>query len=225
MEKKCKAILIINLSGKYGGAEKRYITLFNHIAVERDDYFLIINNKLYDTVISDRVLKDSKKIFIIKQNIRKVHKIRYHENYKKERKDKLRNFVGNKLEKNKNFLGRVKHFIKQFVLWLLFVCQFIKIIRNQHIKIIYSVWFGGIWAWPLKKILRIKLIHSYNDSSLDSINKSLFYFFDSEFWALKHADKIDFLSRDIISRLENEIGVIENDKKLITPNSFINYDN
>ena len=53
---KYKAILIINLDGHFGGAEKRYISLFNHIVKKKNNYKLIINDALYDTSVNYGIL-------------------------------------------------------------------------------------------------------------------------------------------------------------------------
>lgn len=83
---------------------------------------------------------------------------------------------------------------------------------------------GGMWSWPILKMGKCRLIYSYNDSSLWSLDRKIIKFFDSEYWVLKKADCIDFLSQGIISRLENKIGPIEPERISVTPNSFISYD-
>jgi len=219
-----KAILIINLSGKYGGAEKRYISLFNHIAAERDDYYLIINDALYHTCINCGMLANNNNIFIL--NLRKNSK-NDKDNIQSAKKRKyIRNNLKSKHScKIRNILGQTKYLIKQLWQWLCFTNQFIKIIKKNNMQLVYSVWFGGIWTWPLKKILGFTLIHSYNDSSLSSISKSLFRVLSSEYLVLKHCDKIDFLSRGIVPRLEKQIDQIDESRISISPNSFINYGN
>jgi len=118
-----------------------------------------------------------------------------------------------------------KYFLILMIKWFSFAFQLRRIIRQNKISTIYSVWFGGIWAWPLKRLYNFRLIHSYNDSGLSSLNKSYLYFFDSEYWVLAHCDKIDFLSKGIVGRIEKVIGQVNPTRISITPNSFINYDN
>jgi glycosyltransferase involved in cell wall biosynthesis len=107
-----------------------------------------------------------------------------------------------------------------------FVFEFRKILKELQSKIVYAVWTGGIFAWPLRRLFKFKLIYSYNDSTVEIIDKSLFQLFDySEYWVLKNADKIDFLSPNIVELYNKKIGHIEDKRITITPNSFINYDN
>jgi len=61
-----KAILIINLTGKIGGAEKRYITLYNYVNQKRDDYCLIINDSLYNTFKINKLLTTDRNVFILR---------------------------------------------------------------------------------------------------------------------------------------------------------------
>jgi len=142
-----------------------------------------------------------------------------------ERKHIRNNQTSNHTCKVRKFLGQTKYLIKQFWLWLFFANQFIKIVKKKNIKLVYSVWFGGIWAWPLKRILGFKLIHSYNDSSLSSISKSLFRVLSSEYWVVKYCDRIDCLSAGIVPMLEKQIGRVDKSRISVTPNSFVNYEN
>ena len=219
-----KAILVLNFSGRYGGAEKRYITLFNYIAKGRKDYYLIINESLYVTVVNNGLLNKHNNIIIIKSNRKNNQENKLQDNHKFHINNK-----SDKFNKEKSciikFFGQFKSFVKQFFRWIIFVKQFIKIVKTNQIKIVYSVWTGGIWSWPLKYLIGFKLIHSYNDSGLSSVKKGIINFFNSEYWVLKHCDKIDFLSEKIYKDLTNKVMKIEKGRILITPNSFINYSN
>ncbi len=219
-----KIILIISLSGSYiGGAQKRYLSLFNYICNKRKDYYLVINKKLYLTLLNNNVLKSYENVrIIILFGEKKLKEYSYHQNSKNEKSEKNDQLKSSKV---RLFLGQNKMFLKSFVTWITFIWGFRKILKELKCKIVYSVWTGGIFAWPLKKMYHFKLIHSYNDSSIADIEKEYWKCFDSEYWVLKYCDKIDFLSRGILNSLEKEVGKLPAHRTSITPNSFINYDN
>lgn len=214
-----KIILLINLSGSaIGGAQRRYISLFNYLNKTREDYHLVLNKGLYQTCISKGLLSSNNNIVLldikydhISQD--NVHKINEEKNlYKKI-----------KISKFYRFLGKNKTFFKNFISWVYFIRSFIKIYRKIHPTIVYAIWTGGIFVWLLKYIIRFKLIYSYNDSSLYSVSKKYYNFFSSEYWVLKFADKVDFLSKGIVIAYEKKFKKIDPKRILITPNSFIDY--
>jgi glycosyltransferase involved in cell wall biosynthesis len=219
-----KIILLISLSGSYiGGAQKRYLSLFNFICDKRKDYYLVINKKLFITLKKNNVLKSCENVRVItlrgeKISDEKTGPVKTITEQSKENDQK-------KPSKLRLFLGRNKTFLKSFANWTTFIFEFRKILKELNCKVVYSVWTGGIFAWPLKKIYNFKLIHSYNDSSVADIERNYWKWFDSEYLVLKYCDKIDFLSFGILGSLEKEIGKIPGSRVSITPNSFINYDN
>ncbi len=214
------AILIINLRGIIGGAEKRYINLYNYIAQKRDDYCLIINDTLYRNYKINKILTTDKNVFILRLNTKKSLNF-----YKNKVTGRFITQKKGKKSKIRLLLGGHKYFLSLMIKWFSFLFQLIRIIRQNKISIVYAVCFGGIWVWPLKRLYNFKLIYSYNDTGTSQLNKKYLHFFDSEYWVLKHCDKIDFLSKGIVGRLEKIIGQINPTRISITPNSFINYDN
>jgi hypothetical protein len=53
-----KIILLISIDGSYlGGAEKRYLTLFNYLSDKSKEYYLVVNKKLYLSLKKNHVLK------------------------------------------------------------------------------------------------------------------------------------------------------------------------
>ena len=217
-----KAILLMNLTSCIGGVEKRYINLFNYISSQRDDYYLILNGSLFLETKNNNILSTNENVNILE----------FEKKENKHTKQLLVSPAKSNHSKNvhstkKRLKGLRKNIwlFRKFLVWCNFARQFKRIMHENKIGLIYSVWLGGIWVWPLRKLFRFKLIHSYNDSSLSSLSKSIYRIFDSEYWVLKHCDKIDFLSAGIIPRLEQKIGSIPNNKNLISPNSFIIYDN
>ena len=215
-----KIILLINIPGGIiGGAQKRYLALFDHISKERNDYYLVVNQKLYNTMLAQKCLSNFENVIAIRlYGEKKLSK-------KQINKSKIENKpISNSFRKKMPFLGKSKMFVKSILRWITFVIQFSKVIKKLHCRQVYAIWTGGIYAWPLKKILKFKLIYSYNDASVAIISKSLSQLFDySEYWVLKHADQIDFLSEAIVDLYKKKIGTISKNRILITPNSFINY--
>lgn len=68
-----KAIIIINDSEQFGGAEKRYTALFNFISKKSYEYFLIINKTFYNTLTESKLLEYSINILpisLVKENYR-----------------------------------------------------------------------------------------------------------------------------------------------------------
>jgi hypothetical protein len=59
-----KALCVLNFSGRFGGAEKRYATLFNHLMVQGADYYLIMNTRLYRLLVNSFLLRASERIIL-----------------------------------------------------------------------------------------------------------------------------------------------------------------
>jgi glycosyltransferase involved in cell wall biosynthesis len=219
MDTNNKAILLMNSTSAIGGAQKRYINLFNYISRQRNDYFLIINKSLYLEAKDENLLvseKNVKVIDVFKKSVKVKYKIQKNKKITKKPYNDKKKF---------RKIRKIIWLFRKFYVWLSFAKQFRTILKKNNIDLVYGVWLGGIWSWPLKYIFNYRLIHSYNDSSLSSLSKNIFRVFDSEYWVLKNADKIDFLSEGIITRLEKKIGPIPDRKKTVTPNSFIDYTN
>ena len=220
-----KIILLINIPGSYvGGAQKRYLSLFNYICEKRKDYYLVINNKLYLTLLNNKVLKSYDNVKIIK--LFGENKLDAINNLHVSNEESFAIDSNKKKSRIRLFLGGKKMFLKSIITWITFVPKFRKILRELNCKIVYSIWTGGIFAWPLKNIFKFKLIYSYNDSTVEIIDKSIYEIFNySEYRVLKNADKIDFLSPSIVELYKKKIGAIEDERITITPNSFIDYEN
>jgi len=216
-----KLIILLVLTGKYqGGAQLRYLNLFKELQKKRDDYFLLLNKSLYDACIRDGILTSTKNII--------VTPIKY-EQFDDQEENILNDINSGKKTKKKNslfriFLGRRKSFIKQFTSWLIFNISLLKIIKQYKIKSVYGIFTGGMWSWPLLRLLRINLIYSYNDSGAALVSKKFLDFFSSEFFALRNSNKVDFLSEGLVNILQQKNVKIDPKKILITPNSFINYE-
>ena len=213
-----KLIIFINLTGSYkGGAQRRYINLFKELQNSHNDYYLLINKSLYKSCIADGVLVTDKNIIVLQPLLNEISKP----------KSNISNETAQAQSQTKSrfriVLGKNKYFFKQLVTWFFFNISLFKIIRKFRIKIVYSVFAGGINSWLLLKIMRINLIYGYNDSQVSRISKKWIDFFSSEYWPLKFSNKIDFLSKDVVESLNKKGVYIDPEKILITPNSFIDY--
>ena len=61
-----KIILLISIEGTYlGGAQKRYLSLFNYICDKRKDYYLVINKKLYYSLLENNFLKSYENVRVL----------------------------------------------------------------------------------------------------------------------------------------------------------------
>jgi glycosyltransferase involved in cell wall biosynthesis len=216
-----KAILLIGLSGSsVGGASKRYVTLYNYISQHSNDYCLIVDDVLYNSFLKNKLLLTTRNVFVIKLSSRIT-----------KRSEGLKMSAGiSEIKKTRTnpvilFLGRNKMFFRLFIKWFSFVKQFHRIIKQQNIHTIYGIWIGGIWSWPLRRPFKFKLIFSLNSYFIDDSSKRYYDFFSSVYWVLRYCDQIDFLSPSITEIYKEKIGTLKHARTLITPNSFINYDN
>lgn len=217
-----KIILLISVSGSYiGGAQKRYLSLFDFICEKRKDYYLVINKKLYLALIKNNVLKSYENVRVL--TLYGESKLNT-ENNSSDSKQEILIKKNKKVSGIRLFFGQKKMFLKSIRIWITFIFEFRGILKELKSKIVYAVWMGGIFAWPLKGLFKFKLIYSYNDSAMAMIDKNIFELFNSsEYRVLKHADKIDFLSPAIVDMYKRKIGSIGDDRITVTPNSFINY--
>lgn len=211
-----KAIILLNDTSLVGGAQKRYLSLFQ--IIQDESIYLIVNQELFDSAYQNKLILPSDRIFAIPIVAKKKNE---------QPTIIMDNKVINSNSNKKRFkrIRKIKWWLGKLFLWYRFITKAYSILKKNNVSIVYSVWLGGIWIWPLKYILKFKLIHSYNDSSVSSVSKKIFDIFGSEYWVLKACDKIDFLSGSYLGLLESKIGKIKSSKISITPNSFIIYDN
>jgi len=218
-----KIILLISSTGTYtGGAEKRYLYLFNYISKQRKDYYLVINRKLYNNLRKNNVLDSYENVRIM--TLFGEGKQEDETGLNCEGQDKTTGRDKKKISKLRSYIGRRKMFIKSVTVWLSFFFEFRKILKKLKSKIVYTAWTGGIFAWPLKYVSKFKLIYSYSDSTVEITSRKLYEMFSySDHWIIKHADKIDFLSPAIVDLFKRDIGYINNNRFTVSPNSFIDY--
>ena len=211
-----KALCVLNFSGRYGGAEKRYATLFNRLMKQELDYYLIMNSCLYAVLTESSVLLPNERIILFRDGVGALSHANRAQDLRRE---------GRKKSKVRVFLGRWKYFMKTLFLWLRFSFFFVGVITDKKIKLLYGVWQGGIWTWMWCRLLRVKLIYSVNGSGFLNTESRLTKFFDSQYYVLQYANMLDFLSpslkEDYLGRMEKKLKA----KCVVTPNSFIDYTN
>ncbi len=215
-----KAICVINTSGNYGGAEKRFVSLFSHIDRERDDFRLIINRSLYDAMVEKGVLTTQNRVVIISIPFDKSS---YSKTENELTKTKLTKGSGSAF---RNILGKYKYFLKTILQWLYFSKQLIIALKKDRVTTVYTIWQGGIWGRIWYKILGVKIVYGANSNLVWHLEKNLLNRFNSQYRILRDADHIDFLSSGLISELYNMLPAEDFPKRYsVSPCSFINYDN
>jgi glycosyltransferase involved in cell wall biosynthesis len=220
---KNKIILLIITDGNFtGGAEKRYLALFDFICSVRKDYYLVLNKKLYLSLRENKVLKSYENVRVM--SLYREKNLKEKSDRENSAKDKPIKNDPEKISKIRLLLGKQKMFLKSILLWITFALEFRKVIKELKSDIVYTVWTGGKFAWPLRNIYKFKLVYSYNDSTVEMTSKHFLDMFNySDHWALKNSDKIDFLSPGIVELFENKIGKLDTNRVTVTPNSFIDY--
>jgi glycosyltransferase involved in cell wall biosynthesis len=215
-----KALCVLNFSGRYGGAEKRYVTLFNRLVENHLDYYLIINTKLYRLFLSSSVIKPHERIILFNDGgdgipVNKKGTFGINCKHKTKENSVLR-----------LFLGHWKYFLKTAFLWLRLSFFFICRVRQYQIKRLYTVWQGGIWTWMWCRFLKIRLVYSVNASGNLMLDKNIYRIFDSQYHVLQNADMLDFLSPSLVQDYTKALGLKKiRGKQVVTPNSFIDYTN
>ncbi len=214
-----KAICVINTSGNYGGAEKRMVSLFGHVKDESDDIMLLINRSLYDMMIEKIILSSGPEILIIDIPFDKYSFPDKNKTSREPQKDQKQNTL-------KNHLGRYKYFIKTFYQWIVFSSKLTRILKKNKIKIVYTIWQGGIWGRITFKRMGVKVIYGANSNLVWHLEKGLLYRFDSQYRILREADHVDFLSKGLVTELKTLMPEKDFPKSYsISPCSFIDYTN
>ncbi len=215
-----KAICVINTSGNYGGAEKRFVSLFNHIDRKGENFRLIINRSLYDTMIEKGILNTQSRVLLITIPFDK-------KTYTKIKKStSKKNPVNNSGRTLHNRLGRFKYLLKTVIQWVLFSVQLIYLLKINRITNVYTIWQGGIWGRVWYKMLNIKLIYGANSNLVWYLDKKVLSRFDSQYRILRDANHVDFLSAGLIDELKSQMPPKDFPENYsVSPCSFINYEN
>ncbi|MGM0376068.1 MAG: glycosyltransferase family 4 protein [Bacteroidota bacterium] len=215
-EKYRKALCVLNFSGRYGGAEKRYATLFRYLIDQGSDHYLIINRSLFRKFLDNRLLVSDPRVIV------------FNDNTEKDANQEVRRATSGETSLLENrrtgwrlFFGRLKYFLKTMFMWMRFSVFFITGARKLGIKKLYGVWQGGIWTWMWCRFLGIKLIYSVNASEKLMLYPQWYKFFDSQYYVLKHAHVVDFLSPALLMTYQAEMGPLMKGKSVITPSSFV----
>jgi len=217
-----KLIILLYPDGDYrGGAQKRYLALFRYLQGNRDDFYLVLNETLYTSCFNDGILTSDKNIIRIK--------LLFEGEKKPKNQADIQDSFDSKRKQRKpssglrNFLGINKTLVKNTLTWLRYNVTIFYILKKNRYTNVYTIYNGGIFSWPILRLLKIRHIYSYNDASAALISRKWSDLFRSEYRVLKYADCIDFLSQQVIMNLERKMGQVFESRKSITPNSFINY--
>jgi glycosyltransferase involved in cell wall biosynthesis len=216
-EKQNKAICVLNVSGRYGGAEKRMVALFNYVTSQQDDFYLLINGALYQTMVAKGVLTTTKNVEIVdipfdKVPLEKVQRFQKRKSKSPGEKSGL-----------KEIIGGIKYFLKIWLMWLVFSISLVTTLRKYQITSMYTVWQGGVWGWPWCRWLKVKLIYGAN-SNLDwHLHKGWSQFLLSQYWVLKKACHVDFLSWGLKAELQQLMGQEAPANFSVSPCSFVDY--
>ncbi len=212
-----KLIVLLDMKGNYkGGAQRRYLNLFSHLQKQHDGYYLLINNILYRSLINDQILRDETNVIHIK--------VKHEKNTGNNKQFSYRGGSKKKNEKGiRRYIGRNKMFLRYLQSWFGFNISLYRIIRKYKIDSIYGVFTGGMWSCLLSRIIGIYFVYSYNDSGCKTVSKKFRDIFNSEYWPVRYADKVDFLSEQVLRNYQDKVGTIKKDKISICPNSFIDY--
>jgi glycosyltransferase involved in cell wall biosynthesis len=214
-----KALCVLNFSGRYGGAEKRYATLFNRLMADGLDYYLIMNTRLYRLFINNSLLQPHERIILFDDG-GDGRPVEVKKRFSGSSNDDF--LVKSRLVK---FLGKWKYFLKTLFLWLRFSFFFVRQVRRLNISKIYSVWQGGIWTWMWCKWMRISMVYSVNASDHLMLYRNITKFFDSQYRVLQNAQVLDFLSPSLVSGYQDSMGAKMKGEVRVTPCSFVDYTN
>ncbi len=211
-----KAICVINTSGNYGGAEKRIVSLFSHVNRERDDFRLIINRSLYDTMVEKEVLTTLNRVLILSIPFDK-------KSYSKS-ESKKSGSTKSSSKSIRKLLGRYKYFLKTVLQWISFSVQLISVLKKNNITVLYTIWQGGIWGRMWYKRLGVKTVYGANSNLVWHLEKNLTKRFDSQYRILRDATHVDFLSSGLVDELRDLMPTVDFSKRhSISPCSFICY--
>lgn len=215
--------MIMTLSGEIGGAQNRFLNLYNEICKRKNDYYLLINRSLYETYSNNDFFINKEKIIVLNVGKAKsdtAQSVNTILNNKTAPKPKKKEGIFREIRR---FFGKIKHKLVLIKDWMKFLIQLNKALRKNEITYVYAVWQGGMWSWMLLKLKGIKMAYGYMDASYASISKKLSKCLEQEFFALKNANIIDCLSPKIANDLKTKIGFKKAQLVSVTPNSFINY--
>ncbi|WP_291858165.1 glycosyltransferase family 4 protein [Marinilabilia sp.] len=209
----------MNFSGRYGGAEKRYATLFNRLMADGLDFYLIMNTRLYRLLVNSSILLPHERIVLFHDGGSGVPR-----KVKSQGVSPTSNSPSVQL-KVIQFLGGLKYFLRTFFLWLRFSFFFVRKAKYLRVKKVYAVWQGGIWIWMWCKWMGIRMVYSVNASEKLMLYRDVVKFFDSQYWVLQYAQQLDFLSPSLVCAYQEAMGTKLKGDKLVTPCSFIDYTN
>lgn len=211
-----KLIILISFSDYLGGAQIRYLSLYQEITQRRNDYHLILNRKLFNLAVSAGLIDKKHEKIIVLEN----EKISNSQNDNSKKKDQT-------LSKSykRRTIRKIGLKIKNYYNYIKYILYLQKLFIKINPDYVYAIWVGGMVAWPLKYFNSFKLTYSYMDSGFSSLDSFFKHPLKSERMPLKHADTIDFLSEDLFSGTKKRVGISDKQRVAVSPCSFKNYSN
>jgi glycosyltransferase involved in cell wall biosynthesis len=211
-----KYLILISFSDLLGGAQIRYLNLFKEISARKADYQLIINRKLYEVAVQAGYLqKNDKRIKVLE-----IDKL----NIKSNERSKIKNTLQN-AKRNFKTLRKLRNVLISIMQLMFYTYKLNQLFKQNKPEYVYSIWVGGMIAWPLKYFYKFKLVYSYMDSGFSSLNKFWKHPLKCERLPIKYADTVDFLSESLYHGVKKVIKLKKKTKIAITPCSFKNYEN
>lgn len=199
-----------------GGADKRFVNLFNHLSLNNTefDFFLLISQAKYNSLQKSGVINPqmtSNTIVIPEMNPSKdaVHSL---------------------YRKHKNvlplFIRQFRAYLKSWYDFMKHKKLLIKFYSDYQIDMVHmfnrALFAGGILR---KNMPKPKLIYTMSDPLILDMSSSLLKYQASNLHALKNADHIDFLYKETFE----QVMVLKNKVKLpsysFSPGSFVIYSN
>ena len=212
-----KALCLLNFSGRYGGAEKRFATLFRYLLDHSFDFRLIINDQLYQIFIDNGVLVPDPRIVVFHDRgiFHSSGKSGVVEQPKSRKSGRKRHVL-------RRYAGQIKYFMKTLFLWMRFSVFFLSVVHRFRITDLYGVWQGGVWTWMWCRLTCIRLTYSVNASGRLMLYRRLFRFFDSQYYVMKHAHRLDFLSPALVPAYRYALKGRLKGEVLVSPHSLVN---
>ncbi len=211
--------LVLLTSGVYGGAEKRFIKLFEYLTINHPGkYYFIVTWSLYNKILQifpeypiNNLLPIGQKVSIQKRIVQKDHRPKGYN------------------VSNPSFVKQIFRFIKNYRIQKKYFLEIKQIRKEKNINCFLGIYSGIIplYFYLMKKNSKAGIIFCDMDSWFSDVvpkEKKYWYRKYSSFnYALENSDYVDFLSPFILEGVKNRGIKIKNESVSITPCSFTDY--
>jgi glycosyltransferase involved in cell wall biosynthesis len=215
-QKRQKVLLLISLSNNLGGAQIRYVSLFEELEKRGDSYVFVINQLLCSLYRKAGYLKDLANVYIVEDD--RVSEVLT-------QKAPIENKTSKTVNTPRKLLWsrQIIRFSRTFITFCKLEFRLLFLFRQLKPDYVYAIWMGGMLAWPLKYVFKFRFVYAYMDSGFSSIYSKWSMPLKNEHLPLLHADKIDFLSQSLANEVQDRVDV-RLDQISVSPNSFKIYD-